>query len=65
MTRTRYVIFTYALSFELPQCEQSRDKNILLCTSIRTEPVSKSAISFLKMDKISWSKVHIPWNGTL
>ena len=40
---------------------QSRDNNQLLCTSIRIEPVSKSAISFLKLNEIPRGKV----NGTL
>ena len=44
---------------------QSRDKNKLLCTSIWTEPVSKSDISFLKLNEISQGKEHIPRNGTL
>ena len=35
---------------------QSCDKNQLLCTSIRTEPVSKSAVSFLKLNEISRRK---------
>ena len=35
---------------------QSRGKNQLLCTSIRTELVSKSAISFLKLNEISRGK---------
>ena len=44
---------------------QSRDKNELLCTSIRTEPVNKSAICFFKPNAISRGKVHIPRNNTL
>ena len=45
------------------QGRQSRDKNQLMCTSIRTEPVSKSAISFLKMNDIDRVKCTYP--GTL
>ena len=56
------VLFLLCLYF---QGGQSRDRNQLLLTSIRTEPVSKSAISFLTLIEISWGKVHIPWNGTL
>ena len=40
-------------------------KNQLLCTSIRTKPVSKSALVFLKLNEASRGKVHIPRNGTL
>ena len=32
---------------------------------IRTEPVSKSAIDFLKLNGIARGKVHIPRNHTL
>ena len=41
------------------------DSNQLLRTSIRTEPVRKSAISFLKLNEISRGKVHISRNNTL
>ena len=41
------------------------DKNQLFCTSNRTEPVSKSAISFLKLNEISRGEGHIPRKGTL
>ena len=44
---------------------QSRDKNHLLCTCIRTEPVSKLAISFLKLNGILRVKVQIPQNGSV
>ena len=42
------------------QGAQSSGKNQLLCTSIRTELVSKSAISFLNLNGILRVKVHKP-----
>ena len=37
----------------------------IFCTSIRTAPVSKSVINFLKLDEISCGNVHITPNFML
>ena len=54
-----YYPYRNAVKLDNVQGGQSRDQNRFLCTSIQTEPFSKLAIFFLKLNDISWGKVHM------